>query len=58
MTIITQHTTVIMPKYNPTEDLMQAQTMLNETEKHRKIDSVIKALENDKHIRKIPSFEE
>jgi len=57
MIIQTDHVTVILP-YNPVEDLMQAQMMLNETEKHRKIDSVIKAIHNDKHIRKLPSFEE
>ena len=57
MIIQTDHVTVIMP-YNPVYDLLQAQTMLNDTEKHRKIDSVIKALENDKHVRKLPSFNE
>lgn len=57
MIIQTQHITVIMP-YNPLYDLEQAQTMSNETNKHRKIDSIIKALENDKHVRKLPSFNE
>jgi len=57
MIIHTDHITVIYP-YNALYDLIEAQKLSNETEKHRKIDLVIKMLENDKHTRKLPSFNE
>ena len=57
MTVITNSVTAIYPKYNPTQDLIEAQMLINETEKHRKIDAIVNMLNKENATYRLPSVD-